>query len=431
MRRRVVITGMGVITPLGDTVEELFRALLEGRSGVGSITHFDAGTFPTTFAAEVKGFDLSRYVRSPQRWQDAGSASRFAAAAARLALEDAGLLDQSSGVDRTRFGVYLGTGEGTQDFHALLSTVAQSYRPEDRSLDPIRMAQVGLRRYHAGREYQQELHTPAAHLADHFALEGPNQACLTACAAGAQALGEAAELIRHGDADLMLAGGAHGMIHPLGVTGFNLLTALSTRNDAPQKASRPFDRMRDGFVIGEGAGLLVLEELEHAKKRGALIQGELLGYGSTADAFRVTDSHPEGRGAIACMHAALRDARLSPEQIGYINAHGTSTKINDLVETIAIKEVFGEEARKVPISSSKSMLGHLIGAAGAVELVIALQALRHGVLPPTINYEYPDPQCDLDYIPNTPRQQRARYALSNSFGFGGQNVSLVVGLFEP
>jgi 3-oxoacyl-[acyl-carrier-protein] synthase II len=220
------------------------------------------------------------------------------------------------------------------------------------------------------------------------------------------------------------------MIHPFGVTGFNLLTALSTRNDAPQKASRPFDLHRDGFVLGEGAGMLVLEELEHARRRGARILAEITGYGSTADAFRVTDSHPEGRGAIACMQGALANARLGPEDIGYINAHGTSTRINDLVETLAIRRVFGQHAGKVPISSSKSMLGHLIGAAGAVELVICVLALRRGVLPPTINYETPDPACDLDYIPNTARAVQARHALSNSFGFGGQNTSLVVSLFE-
>jgi 3-oxoacyl-[acyl-carrier-protein] synthase II len=437
VRRRVVITGMGPITPLGDTVEELFRAQLQGRSGVGPITHFDAATFPTTIAAEVKGFDLGRYLRDPRRWTDSGAASQFAAAAAQLALKDSGLLASPVGqignpsylgsvVDPTRFGVYLGTGEAKQDFHALLGLVARSWRPEERCFDTEKMARIGLRDYHAGREYEQELHTPAAHLAEHFGLEGPNYSCLTACAAGTQAIGEAAELIRHGDADAMLAGGAHSMIYPLGVTGFNLLTALSTRNDQPQKASRPFDRLRDGFVIGEGAGMLVLEEREHARKRGARILAELTGYGSTADAFRVTDCHPEGRGAIACMRAALADAQLNAEQIGYINAHGTSTKINDQVETLAIKQVFGEWAYRVPISSSKSMLGHLIGAAGAVELIITVQALRHGVLPPTINQEVPDPACDLDYIPNVPREQRVRHALSNSFGFGGQNASLIV-----
>jgi 3-oxoacyl-[acyl-carrier-protein] synthase II len=233
-------------------------------------------------------------------------------------------------------------------------------------------------------------------------------------------------MIRCGDAELMLTGGSHSMIHPLGVTGFNLLTALSTRNDAPEEASRPFERDRDGFVIGEGAGVVILEALEHARRRGARIRAELTGYGSTADAYRVTDNHPEGRGAVACMAAALADAKLNAEQIGYINAHGTSTQVNDKVETAAIKKVFGESAHRIPVSSSKSMIGHLIAAAGAVELIICVEALRHGVLPPTINYETPDPECDLDYIPNTAREKRVSSILSNSFGFGGQNVSLIV-----
>jgi 3-oxoacyl-[acyl-carrier-protein] synthase II len=420
---------MGVVTPLGDTVEELFHSQLEGRSGVRPIERFDAATFPTTFGAEVPGFNLGRYVRSPQRWEDAGENSQFAAAATQLALEDAGLLDETA-CDRTRFGVYLGIGEGRQDLQPLLSTIAHSYQPEERTIDSVKLARLGLVSYHGGREYQQELHTPPAHLADYFGLEGPNYGCLTACAAGTQAIGEALELIRHGDADLMLAGGAHSMIHPLGVTAFNLLTALSTRNREPHKASRPFDMQRDGFVLGEGSGMLVLEELEHAKKRGAMIWAELTGYGCTGDAFRVTDCHPDGRGAIACMRAALADAALAPEQIGYINAHGTSTRINDVVETLAIKVVFGEPAQRIPISSSKSMLGHLIAAAGAVELIISIMALRQGVLPPTINYEYPDPACDLDYIPDVAREKRARHVLSNSFGFGGQNASLIVSLYD-
>jgi 3-oxoacyl-[acyl-carrier-protein] synthase II len=249
---------------------------------------------------------------------------------------------------------------------------------------------------------------------------------LTACAASSQAIGEATELIRHGDADMMLAGGAHSMIHPFGVTGFNLLTALSTFNEDPTKASRPFDLHRNGFVLGEGSGMVVLEELEHAAKRGAQIYAEVAGYGSTADAFRITDSHPDGRGAIACIQEAVQDSGLAPSEIGYINAHGTSTQVNDRVETLAIKKVFGEGAYQVPVSSSKSMLGHLIAAAGAVELIISIMAMRRGVLPPTINYEVPDPECDLDYIPNEAREKRVRHVLSNSFGFGGQNVSLIV-----
>jgi 3-oxoacyl-[acyl-carrier-protein] synthase II len=429
MDRRVVITGMGVITPLGDRVADLFAALVAGRSGVGPITRFDAATFPTRIAAEVRDFDLGRYIGDPGRWADAWVNSQFAAVAARLALADAGLLADGD-VDRRRFGVYLGTGEGRHDLDGLLGAAAQGYRPERRDLDGAGFAAFALAHLHAGREHEQELHTPSAHLADHFGLEGPNCSCLTACAAGAQALGEAAEVIRHGEADLMLAGGAQSMIHPLGVTGFSLLAALSTRNEAPAKASRPFDLRRDGFVLGEGAGLLVLEELAHARRRGARIHAELTGYGCTADAYRVTDSHPEGRGAVACMRAALADAALPAEAVGYVNAHGTSTQVNDRAETVALKQVFGPAAARLPVSSSKSMLGHLIAAAGAVELVVCVEAIRQGVLPPTINYETPDPACDLDYIPNVAREQRVRHALSNSFGFGGQNVSLIVSRFD-
>jgi 3-oxoacyl-[acyl-carrier-protein] synthase II len=429
MRRRIVLTGMGVITPLGDSAARLFRALVEGRSGVGPITRFDATTFPTRIAAEVKDFDLARYVEDPGRWADAWLNSQFAAAAAHLALADAGLLGETS-VDRRRCGLYLGTGEGRHDFDELLGAVARGYRPERRDLDAARFGACALRDLQAGREHEQELHMPAAHLAGHFHLDGPNWSCLTSCAAGAQALGEAAEIIRNGEAEVMLAGGSQSMIHPFGVGGFCLLTALSTRNDEPTRASRPFDRHRDGFVMGEGAGLLVLEELEHARKRGAKVHAELTGYGCTSDAFRVTDSHPEGRGAIACMRAALADAGLPAGAIGYVNAHGTSTPLNDRAETRALKEVFGAGAARLPVSSTKSMLGHLIAAAGAVELVVCIEALRQGVLPPTINYQTPDPECDLDYIPNVAREQRVRHALSNSFGFGGQNVSLVVSRFE-
>jgi 3-oxoacyl-[acyl-carrier-protein] synthase II len=427
MRRRAVITGMGVVTPLGDRPDTLFDAHLRGRTTVGPITRFDASSFPTTFAAEVPDFDLARYVRDPGRWRDSGDASRFAAAAGRLALADAGLID---GGDRDRFGVYLGTGECRQDFDALVCIGTHGLRPDGSELDPVETYRQAMLRYRRGPEYEQELHTPSAYLADALDLTGPNFACLTACAAGSQAVGEALDLIRRGEADVMLTGGAHSMIYPLGLTGFNLLTALSTRNDAPQKASRPFDLHRDGFVLGEGAGLVVLEELEHAKRRGARVYAELTGYGVTCDAFRVTDCHPEGRGAAACVAAALADAGLSVEQIDYVNAHGTSTRNNDLVETVAIKKVFGEQAYRVPISSSKSMLGHLIAAAGAVELVICVQAVRRSVMPPTINYETPDPACDLDYVPNTARERRVRHALSNSFGFGGQNASLIVSAFS-
>lgn len=429
MSRRIVITGMGVITPLGDSVAGLFAALLEGRSGVAPITRFDARTFPTTFAAEVRDFDLARYVPSAGALlASAGDAAQFAAAASALALADADL-GIDAAVDRTRFGVYLGCGEGEQDFHVVIGLAAKSYQPERRGLDDVALSRHALRDYNAGNEYRQEMHNPAANLADQFALEGPNYSNLTACAAGTQAVGEAAELIRCGDADVMLTGGTHSMIYPLGVTGFNLLTALSTRNDAPQKASRPFDLQRDGFVLGEGAGAVILEDLEHARRRGAPIYAEITGYGCSADAYRITDSHPEGRGAAACMSAALADAGLTPGQIGYINAHGTSTKVNDLAETIAIKKVFGADAYRVPISSTKSMMGHLIGGAGAVELIISVLAMRQGVLPPTINYEAPDPECDLDYIPNEAREKKVDHVLSNSFGFGGQNATLIASRF--
>jgi 3-oxoacyl-[acyl-carrier-protein] synthase II len=420
---------MGAVTPLGHSVPETFQAQVRGRSGVGPISRFNARTFPTTFAAEVKNFDLARFVADPSRWRNSGVNSQFAAAAGKQALDDSGLANDGR-VDRDRFGVYLGSGEGIQDFHNLTALVAQSYRPETRTIDTVMFGRGALEKFHAGQEAEQELHTTAAHLAAHFDLRGPNFNCLTACAASAQAVGEAVELIRHGDADVMLAGGSHSMIHPLGVTGFNRLTALSTRNDAPEKASRPFDLNRDGFVLGEGAAMVILEELEHARKRGAKIFAEMTGYGSTADAFAATDSHPDGRGAIACMRLALKDARIAPDEVGYINAHGTSTKVNDRVETLAIKHLFGGAAARIPVSSTKSMTGHLIGAAGATELITCVEVLRHGVLPPTINYETPDPECDLDYIPNTARERRVRHALTNSFGFGGQNISLVVSRFE-
>ena len=300
MKRRVVITGMGAITPVGNCVRELFAALIAGRSGVGPITRFDARTFPTRFAAEIKDFQLDRYVEDATHWDECGANTRFALAAAKQALEDSGLLGMT-GVDPTRFGVYLGAGEGTQDFHSILSIAAHGYREDRHAMDPVDLAAFALGEYRPGIEYEQELHTTPAHVAEVFGLEGPNYNCLTACAAGSQALGEALEMVRRGDADLMLAGGSHSMIHPLGVTGFNLLTALSTRNDDPARASRPFDLHRDGFVIGEGAGMLILEEWEHARRRNARIYAELTGYGSTGDAYRVTDSHPDGRGAALCM----------------------------------------------------------------------------------------------------------------------------------
>ena len=295
--------------------------------------------------------------------------------------------------------------------------------------DVARFTRKGLETLHPIAELEQEPNMPAGHLAGLFNAQGPNVNCLTACAASSQAVGEAVEIIRRGEADLMLAGGTHTMIHPFGVTGFNLLTALSTRNDEPTRASRPFDRDRDGFVLGEGAGMVILESLEHAQARGAKIHGEIIGYGSTADAFRITDTHPEGRGAISCIQMALKDAGLGLDDVDYINAHGTSTTVNDKVETLAIKKVFGERAYKIPISSTKSMMGHLIAAAGATELIICLMAIRDNAVPPTTNYETPDPDCDLDYIPNVARQHHCDVALSNSFGFGGQNIALLASRF--
>jgi 3-oxoacyl-[acyl-carrier-protein] synthase II len=430
MRRRVVITGMGVLTPLGHTVNELFANQLEGRTAVGPITRFDARTFPTTFASEVKGFDLGKYVRDTSRVFRCGLNTQFALAAGKQAVADADLLDPAKG-DRSRMGVYLGSGEGSDEFPVLVRGLAAASPTEGPGpVNPGEFVNVMLQWMDGPREGEQEMYTPAGHVAGLFALDGPNLACQTACAASSQAIGEALDLIRCGDADVMVAGGSHSMIHPLGVSGFNRLTALSQRNDSPRTASRPFDATRDGFVIGEGAGLVVLEELGHAKQRGAQIYAELTGYGTTADAYRMTDPHPQGRGAIRCMNEAIADAGLKPTDIGYINAHGTSTQANDSTETAAIKAVFGEYAKKVPISSSKSMLGHLIAAAGVVELVISVMALRRGVIPPTINYQYPDPACDLDYVPNQAREIRFRHVLSNSFGFGGQNISLVASRFS-
>ena len=331
-------------------------------------------------------------------------------------------------LDPQRLGIYLGSGEGNQDFNSFAQMMTAALDSDE--LDLSKFMQAGLEILDPMIELEQEPNMPAGHLAAMFNARGPNVNCLTACAASSQAIGEATEMIRRGDVDAMISGGTHSMIHPFGVTGFNLLTALSTSNDEPTKASRPFDRMRDGFVLGEGAAMIVLEELEHARQRGAHIYGEILGYGSTADAYRITDIHPEGRGAISCMRMAIRDAGLEPSDVHYVNAHGTSTTVNDKVESLACRQVFGEAADKVPVSSTKSMMGHLIAAAGVTELIVCLMAIRDNVLPPTINYENPDPLCDLDYVPNEAREAECSVALNNSFGFGGQNITLVVGQFD-
>jgi 3-oxoacyl-[acyl-carrier-protein] synthase II len=425
--RRVVVTGMGMVTPLGRDLESTWSALCAGKSGVGPITLFDARTFPTRIAAEVTDFRLDDYIDTSGRWAEHSRNSKFALAAASMAMKESGLLDSKPVLDRRRFGVYLGSGEGQQDFPRFVSLVNRSTR--DGRVDTAEFTRMGLKELHAVREAEQEPGTPSGHLASVYGARGFNANCLTACAASSQAIGEAFELIRRGSADVMLSGGTHSMIHPFGVTGFIRLTALSTRNDEPQRASRPFDRDRDGFILGEGAGMLVLEELEHAKARGAKIHGEIAGYGSTADAFRITDSHDEGRGAIACVKEALEGARVDPEDVDYINAHGTSTAVNDSIETLAIKRTFGQAAYTVPISSTKSMMGHLIAAAGSVEAIVCLLTVRDGMLPPTINLENRDPECDLDYIPGEARRKEVDVTLSNSFGFGGQNITLILRRF--
>jgi len=427
MKRRVVVTGTGLINPLGHDVETVWTALQEGQSGVGPTTIFDASRFPTRIAAQIKEWDVSRAVTSGDQWMRRARHTQFAAAAAEQAVNQAGILDRA--LTPTRFGVYLGSGEGDSDFASFSQIMMASLH--DEGYDKNRFAQRGLEIINPIKDLEQEPSLPAAHMAGMFDAQGPNSNCLTACAASSQAIGEATELIRRGDADVMLSGGLHSMIHPFGVTGFNLLTALSTRNDEPTKASRPFDQGRDGFVLGEGAAMLVLEELEHARRRGANIHGEIIGYGSSADAFRITDIHPEGRGAASCMGLAMRDAGLTPADVDYVNAHGTSTTVNDKVETRACRTVFRDQADKIPVSSTKSMMGHLIAAAGATEVIVCLQALRDRVLPPTINYEQPDPECDLDYVPNEARQlANCDVALSNSFGFGGQNITLALARFH-
>jgi 3-oxoacyl-[acyl-carrier-protein] synthase II len=423
MRRRVVVTGIGMINPLGTRVETVWDALKNAKSGVGYISIFDASNYPTKIAAEVRGWDVSDCGQSVEVWSKRGRHARFAAGAAFQAINDSGILDSIK--DPTQIGVYFGAGEGNQDFYNFTSMVATGAKsPTEFDMDAF--VAKGLEILNPALELEQEPSMPAAHIANMFDIQGPNLNCLTACAASSQAVGEATELIRRGDVDAMVAGGAHSMIHPFGLTGFSLLTALSTNNDNPQGASRPFDRLRDGFVLGEGSSVVILEEYEHAKKRGAQIYGEVLGYGCSADAYRITDIHPEGRGAIGCMTASIRDANISPDQVDYVNAHGTSTSVNDRVETVACRAVFGSRAPKVPVSSTKSMMGHLIAAAGVTEMIVCLLAIRDNVLPPTINQENPDPECDLDYVPNQARQAKVDIALTNSFGFGGQNVTLAV-----
>jgi 3-oxoacyl-[acyl-carrier-protein] synthase II len=424
---RVVITGMGWITPMGHDIESVWRRLLNGESGISRTSLFDASTFPTSISAEVKDFRLSEHIASLDQHAGSGRNTQFALAAAAQAWKSAGL--DHAKLDLDRVGIYLGSGEGSLDFGAYTTAALAAWQAEANSLNSVKWAQMAFELMNVTRELEQEPNMPLSHLALLTGARGPAFNCLTACAASTQAIGEALEILREGRADVMIGGGAHSMIHPLGVTGFNRLTALSTMNDDPPRASRPFDAQRGGFVLGEGAGMMILETLEHAQKRNARILAEVVGYGSTADAFRITDQHPEGEGAIVAMTEALHDADLAPADIHYINAHGTGTRENDGNETVAIKAVFGQHAKNVPVSSIKSMMGHLIAAAGAVELITCVLAIRDQVLPPTMNLHHPDPACDLDYVPNEARRARCDVAMSNSFGFGGQNDTIIVRRF--
>ncbi len=421
-QRRVVITGMGTVNPLGHSVTETWNALQNGCSGIRATELFEASCFPTTFSAQVKNYDLSTQIDNAERHIHASRHCCFALGAAVQAWKQAGLDDDQ--INRHRLGIYLGSGEGSLDFDNFTSLLVDAW--SEGHVDTRRWAELAFERMQFCREVEQESNMVLAHMAAEFEVRGPAFNVLTACAASTQALGEAALQIRYGDADVIISGGAHSMIHPYGVTGFNRLTALSTRNDEMATSSRPFDMTRDGFVLGEGASILILEEYEHAKTRGAEILAEIIGYGASADAFRITDQDPEGDGAATAMRAALADAHCTPSDMDYISAHGTGTKQNDQVETRAVKAVFGEAAYKVPISSIKSMIGHLIAAAGATELITCVLAIRDQILPPTTNCNTPDPDCDLDYVPNTPRKAKVRTVMSNSFGFGGQNNTLII-----
>lgn len=433
---RVVITGMGWVTPLGHDIEGVWRRLLAGQSAIGPITRFDASTFATNFGAEVRDFDLADFIDVTDH-ANTGLSTRFALAACAQAWSQAGL-DSFDRLNRRRLGVYMGAGEGSLDYDAFLATNIGAWNAEDRTVDGERWWAEARKRMDVQRELEQEPHMTVTHLAAHFGARGPSSNCMTACAASTQSVGEAGQLIRRGDADVMLAGGSHSMIHLLGMSGFIRLTAMSTRCDTPESAARPFDRTRDGFVMGEGAGVLVLEDLDHALARGAEPLAELAGIGSSADAYRITDIQPDGRGAAACMRQCLMQAGIDPRErredgrapVDYISAHGTGTQENDGIETQAVKSVFGPLAPDVAFSSVKSMLGHLIQAAGAVELMTCVQAIRTGWIPPTINLHEPDPRCDLDYVPNEARDLReaggVEVCMSNGFGFGGQNNTVLV-----
>ena len=408
MNNRVVITGLGLVTPLGCDVSSTWAGLTAGRSGVGPITHFDASDLPVRIAAEVKGFvPTVVFGRRDARRMD--RFSQFAVASAGQALDDAGLIVTEGNAHR--IGVVIGSGIG-----GIISVLKQAEILRTRG--PNRVSPLLIPMMLSD--------TAAGQAAIVYGLKGPNFAVISACATGANAIGEAAEVIRRGAADAMVAGGAEAAIVPLAFAGFSAMQAVSTRNDEPERASRPFDAARDGFVMGEGGGAVVLESESHARARGARIYAEVGGYGTTADAYHITAPEKSGEGAARAMQTALDQSGLAPEQIGYVNAHGTGTVLNDKGETAAIKTVFGDYAYQLPISSTKSMIGHLLGGAGAVEAIVTVLALTEGVLPPTINYEHPDPECDLDYVPNQARRTVVDAAMSNSFGFGGHNACLVL-----
>jgi 3-oxoacyl-[acyl-carrier-protein] synthase II len=433
-KKRVVITGMGLVCPMGHDVETVWQGMLAGKNGFNYTTIFDASTFPSQFCAEVKDYDLSKYIKNPQVHKHSNRGSGFAIGAVveacRQAKIDIETDEPGDGIDRKRMGIYLGAGEGSVDNEAFFDAVVKAWDNENHRMDWGKWAEVAFGRMTAMRELEQEPNMPAAHAALVTGARGPTRSCLTACAASTQAAGEAMMMIRKGAADVMIAGGAHSMIHPLGITGFCRLTALSTRNDSIKTASRPFTASRDGFVIGEGGTALILESLEHAQRRGAKILAEVIGYGSSSDAFRVTDMHEEARGAIQSLVAALKDAGISYADVDYISTHGTSTAENDSIETKAIKAVFKDKAKSIPASSVKSMMGHLIGATGAAELITCVLAIRDNIVPPTINLNDPDPELDLDYVPNKARKCKVDIAVNESFGFGGQNDVVIVKRYE-
>src|SRR5262245_11077690 len=426
--RRAVVTGLGVVAPNGIGKDAFWSACLNGKSGVGPIRTFDASSHPVKIAAEVPEFDLNPFVPSSQRKsvKIMSRAMRFAVAAAGLGIRDSGL--DTDRENPERIGVVMGTGLVPVDLPELAPALYNSCDANGR-LETKRLGERGAALFPLWLlKYLPNM--VAAHISMALNAQGPNNTITTACAAGTQAVGEAFRLIARGDADIVISGGADSRIDPLMLLAYNALGALSNSSRPPAQVSRPFDGGRDGFVLGEGAGVLVLEEMERAKERGATIYAEVLGLGSSFDAYSVTKPHPEAKGAVRAIREALGEARVDPKDVDYINAHGTSTRLNDAMETVAVKRVFGEGAKALPLSSIKSMVGHLIGAAGAVEAVALALTMHTNALPPTINQTQPDPQCDLDYVPNTAREMPARIAVSTSFGFGGQNAALVMKQFR-